>query len=189
MLFYWPKLYFLLALIIIVFFLNALKIGYWILNIESLADLCYQTRQYASYSECDDEFLHRSLPPNLVPIWLADSLEQVSPSMQVDTFPNNSIAYDDLPDGTQLSDCPLPCTTTSVETRILTETSSSNNISTINLTFSPTIIVTTTSFLKFIFAKFLSDLGGCLGLWLGLSMVQMVDTVWKYILSFIFKKA
>ena len=153
----------------------------------SLADLCHHTRQYASYSECDDDFLHRSLPPDLVPIWLADSLDQVSPTMQVDTFPNNSIAYDDLPDGTQISDCPLPCTTTSVESRILTETSY-ENVSRIDLTFSPKIIVTTTSFLKFIFAKFLSDLGGCLGLWLGLSMVQLVDMVWKFVLKFVFRK-
>ena len=107
--------------------------------------------------------------------------------MQVDTFPNNSIAYGDLLDGSQISDCPLPCTTTSVESRILTETSY-ENISKIDLTFSPTIIVTTTSFLKFIFAKFLSDLGGCLGLWLGLSMVQLVDMVWKFVLKFVFRK-
>ena len=152
-----------------------------------VADLSYHTRQYASYSECDDDFLHRSLPPDLVPIWLADSLDQVSPTMQVDTFPNNSISYGDLPDGTQISDCPLPCTTTSAETRILSETSY-ENVSRIDLTFSPTIIVTTTSFLKFIFAKFLSDLGGCLGLWLGLSMVQLVDMVWKFVLKFVFRK-
>ena len=145
----------------------------------------YPNDKFLSYSTCDDYFLQRSLPTGLVPIWLKDNMDDVTTKMVVEKFPNNSISYEDLFDGTQLSDCPLPCTTTSVETRLLTETIRTDNSSGINLTFSPTIIITTTSFLKFTIAKFLSDLGGCMGLWLGLSMVQLVESVLKCVLPII----
>ena len=141
--------------------------------------LTYPTDKFPSYSSCDNNFLKSSLPSGLEPIWLAEDIDTVTTLMNIEKFPNNSIDYGDLLDGTQTSDCHLPCVTTFVETRLFSESSSTFNGSLINLTFSPTISITTTSFLKFIFAKFLSDLGGCMGLWLGLSMFQLVETLIK----------
>jgi hypothetical protein len=82
----------------------------------------YPNDEFLSYSACDDHFLQSSLPPGLIPLWLKDNMDQVTTMKVVDKFPNNSISYEDMFDGTPLSDCPLPCTTTSVETRLLAET-------------------------------------------------------------------
>ena len=95
------------------------------------------------------------------------------------TLPGNSstISYEDLWDGTQLSPCPLPCSTTHTDTRLLAEYPGTKNSSRINLTFSTKVEVTTTDFLKFYLSTVLSDLGGSMGLWLGLGMVQAVEVV------------
>ena len=71
----------------------------------------------------------------------------------------------------------MPCSTFSVETRLLAENPSGDNATTINLTFSQDVQVTTTDFLPFNFVTFLNDLGGCMGLWLGLGLVQTGDLV------------
>jgi hypothetical protein len=41
------------------------------------------------------------------------------------------------------------------------------------LTFSPKVRVTKTDFLRFYLSTFLSDLGGSMGLWLGLGIAQV----------------
>ena len=101
----------------------------------------------------------------------------------IDKFPDNDIAYEDLMDGSQLSDCLLPCTRTHVETRIVMEKWRKTNYSVFDLSFSPTIQITTTRFPEFILAKFLSDLGGSLGLWLGLSVFHLTEMIFKYFMS------
>ena len=89
------------------------------------------------------------------------------------------------------SSCPIPCTTWSTDTRLLGEYARANrNFSTVNLTFAPKVNitkkmnnflwsffakvpVTTTSYLKFYLSNFFSDLGGSLGLWLGVGILQV----------------
>ena len=86
------------------------------------------------------------------------------------------LSYADLFDGTQLSDCPLPCTTTYTETKHLFDrTVSNSNISTLLLTVSSKVLVTRTDFPEFSLASFLSEVGGSMGLWLGLGMVQVME--------------
>ena len=91
--------------------------------------------------------------------------------------------YRDLFDGTQLSDCPLPCTTTNTETKHLFYRTSVRNYSTILLTFSSKVLVTRTDFPEFSLASFLSEVGGSMGLWLGLGMVQVMELVINSILQ------
>ena len=78
----------------------------------------------------------------------------------VDTNGLGASAYQDLMDGTELSDCPLPCTTTSIQTKLLSERYEFYNRSILDITFSPLMTVTSTRFLTFDLAKVLSDIGG-----------------------------
>ena len=98
------------------------------------------------------------------------------------------VSYGDLIDGTQLSDCPLPCTTTNTETKQLYEKTNSRNASTISLSFSSRVMVTKTDFLKFSLASLFSEMGGSMGLWMGLGLVQALELAINYILPRITRK-
>ena len=87
------------------------------------------------------------------------------------------MTYGDLVVGSQLSDCPLPCTTTRTKTKHLFDTPEDRNISTLALTFSGKVLVTRTDFLTFSLASLLSEVGGSMGLWLGLGMVQALELI------------
>ena len=64
----------------------------------------------------------------------------------------------DLWDGTAPSSCPLPCTITYTETRLLPD-NSLDNLSMIDLTFSPEVLVTKTEFVNFSLSTLLSEVG------------------------------
>ena len=81
-----------------------------------------------------------------------------------------------------MSDCPLLCTTTHMDIRLLAAYPNSRNKSGINLTFASKVAVSKTDFLKFYLSTFLSELGGSMGLWLGLGMVQAVELVCSCVL-------
>ena len=91
--------------------------------------------------------------------------------------------YFDLIDGTQKSNCPMPCSTMQVESRLLQEKLGEGNIHFVDLTFSQGMTVTTTKFKKFNFTILLSEIGGSMGLWLGLGLLQVLEISIKYILS------
>lgn len=96
--------------------------------------------------------------------------------------------YLDLFDGTKISDCPLPCTTIFTESRILVEFPRTTNTSRINLTFSAKVQVTITDNLKFYLSTFLSELGGSMGLWLGLGMAQAIELILNCVVPRLTKK-
>ena len=101
---------------------------------------------------------------------------------------SSMVKYEDLFEGTQLSDCPLPCTTTHTETNYLHETPDPRNFSSLFLTFSSKVMVTRTDFLNFSLSSFLSEVGGSMGLWLGLGMVQTMELVINSLLPWITRK-
>ena len=51
------------------------------------------------------------------------------------------------------------------------------NVSKLDLYFNQHVTVTTTDFIKFIFANLLSEIGGGLGLWLGMGAMQAVEVL------------
>ena len=86
-------------------------------------------------------------------------------------------------DGTAVSDCPLPCDTVLSETRFLAE--QSINQSKIDITFAQQVQVTTTFLMGPTLSSFLSSVGGSMGLWLGLGVVQAVELVINFVLPWI----
>ena len=106
-------------------------------------------------------------------------------------LPGNPLftSYENIIHGTEPSPCPLPCTTTHTDVRFLSEYAKKNNLSTITLIFSNTMKVTTTSFLPFHLSSLLSDLGGSMGLWLGLGVLQAGQLLLTFVLPAINSRA
>ena len=90
-------------------------------------------------------------------------------------MPKTPYDYEDLFDGTQSSTCPLPCTTHLIESRLLSKENTGMEYSMISITFSQSTLVTKTNFLRFSFSNLLSSLGGSMGLWLGLGLLQTLE--------------
>ena len=92
--------------------------------------------------------------------------------------------YDNLWGGSKPSPCPLPCTTTYTDTRLLSNIPAKlGNTSFIDLHFSNTMKVTTTDFLPFYLTTLLADLGGSMGLWLGLGVLQVIQLLLSYMVT------
>ena len=96
------------------------------------------------------------------------------------------IPYTDIVAGTEeKNDCSLPCQSTEITSVFLDEKyqTTNTNYSRIDIAFSGTLTITTSDFPKFNPAAFLSEIGGAMGLWLGLGVVQTIEilvrAVWK----------
>ena len=101
-------------------------------------------------------------------------------------------------DGSSVSDCPLPCKTTQTEAKFLYEEKGKDT--SFDITFSSTVRVTTTDLVKPTLSRFLSEVGlkytkvvtkfkskllqvgGSMGLWLGLGAVQVFQLSVKFFL-------
>ena len=88
-------------------------------------------------------------------------------------------SYTDLMTGTTISDCLMPCTKTKIEIVAVDEKFVVYKDSTIDITFTRTVTVSKTDFPQFSIVKFLSALGGSIGLWLGLGVIQMLEILKK----------
>ena len=92
----------------------------------------------------------------------------------------------DLPDGTAVSDCGLPCSQTSVKSKLISVSTRSQDIDNmLMITFMNTITVTSYNFPPFSFSSLLSQVGGSVGLWLGMGLLQVgyLLSLISYILS------
>ena len=121
----------------------------------------YPTLEHESYEACDDDYTWKEIEeiaPGLVPVWMTENLGTVSTKVfdQNGAFGriSKNITNDmfilgilpDLFDGSHPSDCPLPCSTTNMQTKFLHKYPSA--INEIGIAFSPNVKVTTTDMLK-----------------------------------------
>jgi hypothetical protein len=142
----------------------------------------YPTGEHASYGECDRRYILAQLAtlfgPSFVPLWAADNATLVTAAAQFPgpgpwPGPEAYTPYYNLGLGIQLSDCRLPCTTTRTYSQQIGERDGHYGMHGILVNFAKDMQVTSTSLVSFSIVDFFSDMGGILGLWLGLGAVQM----------------
>ena len=144
----------------------------------------YPFNGFANYGSCDEDFVSRSLrevgPPHFVPFWATKNWSLVTnlTVLSHEEVYNMSVLwnknYECIFDGTSVSDCPVPCTTTIAIAKEEDVTTMEGG-SAIDITFFDTILVTTTSFPTFSFSDALAKLGGAMGLWLGIGIMQVFE--------------
>ena len=100
--------------------------------------------------------------------------------IEPDDLRSKPISYVDLFDGTDQSDCPIPCHSTGIKV-VFTGDRKFKYTSQIYINFAEKIEITKIHFPKFAALDFLASLGGSMGLWLGLGMAQileMASSIW-----------
>ena len=141
----------------------------------------YPTLQYTSYDQCDMEYVREKTAAvfgsDFIPIWATTDINKVTKKAVLTeelwwkwNYPTYNYGF-----GTFRSPCKLPCTSTQTNTK-LSEVLSAP-IPMILVTFEDTMQVTRTDIVQFSLTTFLSNLGGSLGLWLGLGMVQLGEVL------------
>ena len=109
----------------------------------------------------------------VVPFWATEDLAEVT---KITAKPPN---YDELLlwnlfDGSQESDCPKPCLSTKIVGSELSE-KRSEGLSTLVFSFDPEVVISVSQYPDFSWTTFFTDLGGSLGLWLGLGVSQLLE--------------
>ena len=141
----------------------------------------YPTKKYETYDKCDSDFVLKTLrelfPANFTPIWAVDNIKQVTQWILLDKelYKSKMVAYQDLLLGRTLSDCHIPCTKTSIKIVANDERYVNFHWPTIAIDFARTITVSKHEFPKFNVVNFLSAIGGSMGFWLGLGVIQTLE--------------
>ena len=166
----------------------------------------YPNNDYFSYKDCDDAFLKREvdlLSPGLRPIWITKDLDTVTIKRKLQhSFGKVSLliccililihapfhisGYHDkmksLYTGKRLSDCPMPCTTFGTSTKMISKRATVDK-SHIVLSFSGTVQMTITEMETPSISGLLSAVGGSIGLWLGIGVLQAIELLTSLFLA------
>ena len=148
----------------------------------------YPTREYNSYENCDSKFVIRFLEENFskgfFPIWVTDAEENVTKWMNLTAKLSDqplSDAYNGILSGRTMSDCTMPCIQTKMKTAFTEHKFVDRNYSKIDITFEKLVPVHKSQFSVFNLAQFLSALGGTMGIWLGVGILQSLQIAIKFI--------
>ena len=172
----------------------ALKLQQTVFEEEDKSKACenYPNTYYKSYHECDDDFVQNILkkifPEGFMPIWASDMAGNVTSLIKLTTklSKKQDTMYTNLMKGSISTKCPLPCKSTEIKAILNDEKNASGNQSKIDIVFSNNVFISTTKFKKFYVGSFVSGLGGQMGFWLGLGVLQMLELVFSSIWKMIF---
>lgn len=134
----------------------------------------YPSETFNSFGDCDTSFVHNQIMKmyGLSPFWASIALDEVTHSRRVGNF--SRFATFDLYTGTKSSNCKNPCVVTEIKaSRIKDSRVKSHKTSFIYLTIDQTVDITEHYYPEFSISNFLSSVGGSLGLWLGVGVVQI----------------
>ena len=141
----------------------------------------YPTEHFESFEDCDQNYMADLLKNEiLLPAWATP--EDLSKATNISkgeglNYKIWKFFFGDIP-----SPCIDPCTVTSVQSfYTFTEYHSANvegwsGLPSLVIDLNPEVVVTSHVFPRYGLDLFLSDLGSCSGLWLGLSVTQAVET-------------
>ena len=151
----------------------------------------YPNKDYASYNDCDEDFVIKIFQKyfGFYPIWATGNKSLVAENANVinlDAFGEGEINYYDLRDG-DISNCTLPCRSSSLTCAFLTEFASTTNSSMINIAFDPRAVLIKEYSSAVDWTGLLADLGGCMGVWLGLGAVQILQVALCWEMNFSFR--
>ena len=134
----------------------------------------YPNDKFESYNDCDkaftSKFLFNHFGHKFVPIWSATDLKEVT------VLHNNSRVIEEdvlgqMMQGTLGSTCPASCTSTTIRVRAVSKLPDPKRRA-LRIFFVDTVEVTKTDFISTTFSIILSNIGGSMGLWLGLGAAQ-----------------
>ena len=130
--------------------------------------------------------MRENFPEGFMPIWATDDIKSVTSWINLtDKISRKlSFAYEEVLFGTAMSACSLPCTRTSTQTVLLEENFDKLNHSIVVITFEKVISVDRKDFPSFNLAQFISSIGGSMGIWLGVGVIQSIDLI----IDFVFRK-
>ena len=152
----------------------------------------YPSEKYESYEECDKEFMkERTREIGVIPFWATDNFGEVTKNAKHITKPDTILW--DLFDGSLESPCRYlmndfpakynhlylrkPCLSTKTTGVKIQSIGRSTNSSSIVVSFLPSVTRNNIYLPPFNWTSFLSDLGGSLGLWLGLGILQILEMI------------
>ena len=147
----------------------------------------YPNPQFQTFNDCDMAFMRRGIAasyfayPSFNPLMVAENESDATSWIEVGSefYDPKQFNFRDMSDGTTPSDCPPPCTLHHISASFLAETARNKNYSEIVLTMSNTVTATATTFPRFKLDLALAELGGSMGLWLGLGILQIIEIVTK----------